>query len=117
MTDDDHRYMQDPATAVVVGAEAANVNVFGFVVAFPRSATDANGNVQLQIHSGPHAPHEVLDAKLCKDYATQVVDALLKRGREDLVRTTNWASVAACISKIIVDWNGVRTLRYQGPLQ
>lgn len=117
MTDDDHRYMQDPATAVVVGAEADNANVFGFVVAFPKAAADTATNVQLQIASGPHQADEVLDPKLCKEYAAQVAEALQKRDRHDLVRSTNWASVAAAIQKKIIDWNGKRTLQQGGGLQ
>lgn len=49
---------------------------------------------------------EVLEA--AKHYAAVLVDALQKRGRDDLVRWINWASVTAAIAELIRQWNKTR---------
>jgi hypothetical protein len=41
-----------------------------------------------------------------KLFTAQVIDALVKEGREADVRNTNWVSVCAAIHKIVRDWNG-----------
>jgi len=45
-----------------------------------------------------------LDA--AKQYTAQVLDALLREGREEEIRHTNWVSVTAAMHKLIRDFNG-----------
>lgn len=45
-----------------------------------------------------------LDA--AKQYTVAIVDALIKEGREDDLRNTNWVSVVAAMHKCIRDFNG-----------
>lgn len=40
-----------------------------------------------------------------EQFATDVVESLLKQGAEEDIRRTNWTSVAAAITRIIGDWN------------
>ncbi len=107
VTEDDIRYMQNPATAVIVPAESGRPNVFGLIIAFPKDPGEQS-NVKLSIVSAPIKDHELHNPNFCKNFAEQVVDALQKRGRMDLVTTTNWASVTAAIQRLLNDWNAKR---------
>ena len=45
-----------------------------------------------------------LDA--AKEYTAQLLDTLLREGREEEIRHTNWVSVTAAVHKCIRDFNG-----------
>jgi hypothetical protein len=77
-----------------------NPNVFAIGCAFPRGLRFV---VQSQLQTG-----QLLDPKLCKDYAAAILEECTKRGRPDLVERTNWASVAAAVQRCISDWNDKR---------
>lgn len=105
----------NPTTAVLVRQEAiGRSDIFAFVIGFPRNdKVDGTKGVQLTIQSRPIKDHESLSSELAvaKGYATKVIDALLERGRTDLIHFTNWPSVVASIARLIDEFEEKRLAR------
>jgi hypothetical protein len=91
-----------PQTATFVKMTSPDKpNIFAFGASFP-------SGTKLVICSALQEK-QVLDPILAKDYATRVVDDLIKKNDWDSVHFTNWASATAAIQAIIVQFNiGVR---------
>lgn len=88
--------------AEIYPAESATNDplVGGFVARFPSGATKS-------VAWQSQAPiSDTLEA--AKQYTTHLLDAMLKDRLIDDCERTNWASFAAAVQKVIMDWNEKR---------
>lgn len=90
-----------PMTLTIIPMAAAddNPNVFAFLCVFP---TGTRFTVACAFGEG------IVDPKMAKDFAARICQGCIERRDDASVRDTNWASVAAMMQKLIVDFNNKR---------
>jgi hypothetical protein len=89
----------------LIAAEGVNgeAEVGGFLIFFPSGATKQVGWRQ----ATPITP--TLEAS--KQFASKVIESLMKDGLQTDIDGTNWVSVTAAIQRVILDWNSVMQVR------